>query len=91
MARQLNPETGQESNLLHDLHSSIIHMAAFLRNKICEEFGWDPTTYNRKCREKPKRGKSYSEAEKLIIMTAYMQTLQIAFDQVEKQKKALQK
>ncbi|PWV56347.1 hypothetical protein [Chitinophaga sp. S165] len=89
MARQVNPATGEDSNLLHDLHTSIIHMATFLRNKICEEFSWDTATYNRKCRDKPKRGRSYSEAEKLIIMTAYMQTLQIAFEQVEKQKKFL--
>lgn len=72
-------------NLLKDLHSTLAHLPIVLRNQICEECGWDHSTYYR--RAKLKREMAFKEAEELIILMAYLQILQIAFAKIEKHKK----
>ncbi len=81
---KLKPVPDRETNLLNELHSVMADMPTVLRNKICEECGWDSSTYYRKRRESARKGKVYNEIERINILMAYLQTLQIAFDQVER-------
>ena len=84
---QSNPAGNRGGNLLKELHSTLADLPIFLRNQICEECGWDHSTYYR--RGKLKGKEIYDEAEELIILTAYLQTIQIAFAKIEKYKKLM--
>jgi hypothetical protein len=86
---QLMGMASQTTNLLNDFHSAVALMPIVLRNRICEECGWSIHTYHEKCRMKFEVQRVFDRAEELIILTAYLQVLQEAFDQVEKHKDRL--
>ena len=83
---QLGRSGIEGENLLNDFHSTMSRLPIVLRDKICEECGWSFHTYHAKCREKVEAGRTFSREEELTILTVYLQTLQDAFDQVEKHK-----
>ena len=83
---QLGSTGSEAGNLLNDFHSTMIGLPIVLRNKICKECGWSIHTYHHKCRERAEAGRAFSREEELTILTVYLQTLQDAFDQLEKHK-----
>lgn len=83
---QLGSTGSAAANLLNDFHSTMIRLPIVLRNKICKECGWSIHTYHHKCRAKVEVGRTFSREEELAILTVYLQTLQDAFDQLEKHK-----
>ena len=72
------PSTTHPSNLLQDVHSRMINLPIYFRERVCEECAWSIPTFYRKMRSALKPGSdkeritpnlSNAEKEKIIAVS----------------------
>lgn len=63
--KRIMPATSTPINVLHDLHSRMINLPIYFRERICEECSWSVPTFYRKMRAVSKTIPGTSEKERI--------------------------
>lgn len=89
------PSTTQPVNLLQDVHSRMINLPIYFRERVCEECSWSIPTFYRKMRnavkvgglEKERVTPNLSNAEKEKIIAVLDEVFQGFWEYCEKYRK----
>lgn len=82
--KRTKPSSSTPVNVLHDIHSRMINLPIYFRERICEECAWSVPTFYRKMRNVSKTIPGTTEKEQItpVISNAEKEKIVAVMDEV---------